>query len=115
MVPVVSVQNLYNLTDRSSQDVLEYCQAEAIGFIPWYPTRSGASASPGGAGGRRGRKGDRGHTVPGGAGLAAPPFTGHAAHPGHQDHPAPWWRTAWAATLGSHLTISWPRSGRSGR
>ncbi len=48
VVPVVSVQNLYNLTDRSSEDVLEYCEAEAIGFIPWYPIAAGALASPGG-------------------------------------------------------------------
>ena len=48
VVPVVSVQNLYNLTDRSSEDVLEYCEAEAIGFIPWYPIAAGALAGPGG-------------------------------------------------------------------
>jgi aryl-alcohol dehydrogenase-like predicted oxidoreductase len=35
--PVVTVQNLYNLSDRSSEDVLNYCTANNIGFIPWYP------------------------------------------------------------------------------
>jgi pyridoxine 4-dehydrogenase len=48
VVPIVSVQNLYNLTDRSSEDVLDYCEAEGIGFIPWFPIASGALANPGG-------------------------------------------------------------------
>ncbi len=48
VVPVVSVQNLYNLTDRSSEDVLDHCEAEGIGFIPWFPIAAGALASPGG-------------------------------------------------------------------
>ena len=41
IVDVVTVQNLYNLGDRSSEDVLDYCEAEGIGFIPWYPLGSG--------------------------------------------------------------------------
>jgi pyridoxine 4-dehydrogenase len=48
VVPVATVQNLYNLTDRSSEDVLERCQAEGLGFIPWYPIASGRLAAPGG-------------------------------------------------------------------
>ena len=48
VVPVVSVQNLYNLTDRSSEDVLDHCEAEGIGFIPWFPIAAGALANPGG-------------------------------------------------------------------
>jgi pyridoxine 4-dehydrogenase len=48
IVEVVSVQNLYNLTDRSSEDVLEHCGREGIGFIPWYPLASGDVAAPGG-------------------------------------------------------------------
>ncbi len=44
--PVVSVQNLFNLTDRSSQDVLEYCTREAIGFIPWYPLANAQLTKP---------------------------------------------------------------------
>ena len=47
-VPVSTVQNLYNLTDRSSEDVLEHCTKKGIGFIPWYPIASGALAKPGG-------------------------------------------------------------------
>jgi pyridoxine 4-dehydrogenase len=48
VVPVVSVQNLYNLTDQSSADVLDYCTAEGIGFIPWFPIASGKLAADGG-------------------------------------------------------------------
>ena len=38
---VATVQNRYNLFDRHSEDVLEYCAAEGIGFIPWAPLSSG--------------------------------------------------------------------------
>ena len=48
VVPVVSVQNLYNLTDQSSGDVLDFCTAEGLGFIPWFPVASGKLANPGG-------------------------------------------------------------------
>jgi aryl-alcohol dehydrogenase-like predicted oxidoreductase len=41
LVDVVSVQNRYNLTDRKSGDVLDYCTRENIGFIPWYPLATG--------------------------------------------------------------------------
>ena len=49
VVPVSTVQNLYNLTNRKSEDVLEYCEAEGIGFIPWFPVASGNLARSGGA------------------------------------------------------------------
>ena len=45
---IVTVQNRYNLTDRHSQDVLDYCTTEGIGFIPWAPIASGGLAEPGG-------------------------------------------------------------------
>ena len=48
VVPVVSVQNLYNLTDRSSEDVLDHCTTEGLGFIPWFPIAAGSLAQPGG-------------------------------------------------------------------
>ncbi|HEX6395468.1 MAG TPA: aldo/keto reductase [Acidimicrobiales bacterium] len=47
-LPVVTVQNRYNLTDRSSVDVLDHCAAEGIGFIPWHPIAAGRLAEPGG-------------------------------------------------------------------
>jgi pyridoxine 4-dehydrogenase len=45
---VATVQNRYNLLDRASEDVLQYCEAHDIGFIPWFPLGSGDLARPGG-------------------------------------------------------------------
>ena len=45
---VATVQNLYNLTERQSEDVLDYCEANDIGFIPWFPLAAGSLAEPGG-------------------------------------------------------------------
>jgi aryl-alcohol dehydrogenase-like predicted oxidoreductase len=42
--PVATVQNRYNLVDRSSEDVLEHCERHGIGFIPWYPLGAGGLA-----------------------------------------------------------------------
>jgi aryl-alcohol dehydrogenase-like predicted oxidoreductase len=46
--PVATVQNRYNLIDRDSEDVLDYCEANGIGFIPWFPLAAGDLAKPGG-------------------------------------------------------------------
>lgn len=46
--PVATVQNRYNLADRASEAVLEYCEKHDIGFIPWYPLAAGDLAGPGG-------------------------------------------------------------------
>jgi aryl-alcohol dehydrogenase-like predicted oxidoreductase len=48
IVPIVSVQNRYNLTDRSSEAVIETCEREGIAFIPWFPLATGKLARPGG-------------------------------------------------------------------
>ena len=48
IVPIVSVQNRYNLSDRASEDVLEACERAGIGFIPWFPLATGKLAQPGG-------------------------------------------------------------------
>lgn len=45
---VATVQNLYNLSNRKSEDVLDYCEQHGIGFIPWFPLASGKLAGPGG-------------------------------------------------------------------
>jgi aryl-alcohol dehydrogenase-like predicted oxidoreductase len=45
---VTTVQNLYNLTTRQSEDVLDYCTEQGIGFIPWFPLAAGRLAEPGG-------------------------------------------------------------------
>ena len=46
--PVATVQNRYNLVDRGSEDVLAYCTANNIGFIPWFPLAAGELTRPGG-------------------------------------------------------------------
>ncbi|MGI9050392.1 MAG: aldo/keto reductase [Rubrobacteraceae bacterium] len=48
IVPIVSVQNRYNLTDRGSEDVLDFCEQEGIAFIPWSPLATGKLAQEGG-------------------------------------------------------------------
>ncbi|MEJ2358113.1 MAG: aldo/keto reductase, partial [Deinococcales bacterium] len=45
---VATVQNLYNLVQRQSEDVLDYCEAHGIGFIPWFPLAAGELARAGG-------------------------------------------------------------------
>jgi pyridoxine 4-dehydrogenase len=48
IVPIVSVQNLYNLAQRDADDVVEYCEQHQIGFIPWFPLGSGKLSAAGG-------------------------------------------------------------------
>jgi pyridoxine 4-dehydrogenase len=45
--PVVTVQNEYNLINRKSETVLDYCEQHGIGFIPWFPLAAGDLAKPG--------------------------------------------------------------------
>ncbi len=49
IVPVVSVQNRYSLSDRGHESVLEACEREGLGFIPWFPLAAGDAARGGGA------------------------------------------------------------------
>ena len=44
IIDVTTVQNLYNLGDRTSEDVLQACEADGIGFIPWFPVAAGPLA-----------------------------------------------------------------------
>ena len=48
VVDVATVQNLYNLGNRQSEEVLQHCEAEGIGFMPWFPVAAGELARPGG-------------------------------------------------------------------
>jgi aryl-alcohol dehydrogenase-like predicted oxidoreductase len=48
IAPVATVQNLYNLSNRSAEAALDYCEREGIGFIPWFPMATGRLARPGG-------------------------------------------------------------------
>jgi pyridoxine 4-dehydrogenase len=47
-VEVVSVQNHYNLANRSAEDVLDHCEDEGLGFLPWFPLAAGDLAESGG-------------------------------------------------------------------
>jgi len=46
IVPIVSVQNRYSIADRGSEDVLDYCEKEKMGFIPWFPLAAGRVSGP---------------------------------------------------------------------
>ena len=48
ILPIVSTQNEYNLSTRKSEDALNYCQENNLGFIPWFPVASGKLAREGG-------------------------------------------------------------------
>jgi pyridoxine 4-dehydrogenase len=47
IAPIVSVQNRYNVADRGSEDVLEVCEQDGLGFLPWFPLATGDLAKPG--------------------------------------------------------------------
>jgi len=49
MVEVVSVQNRYSVTERGAEDVLQFCERNGIGFIPWFPLAAGRLSGPGSA------------------------------------------------------------------
>src|SRR5437762_935510 len=46
IVPIVSVQNRYNIEDRKSENVLEYCEKKNLGFLPWFPVGGGRGLKP---------------------------------------------------------------------
>jgi pyridoxine 4-dehydrogenase len=48
VIDIVSVQNLYNISDRQHEDTLVYCEQNNIAFIPWFPVAAGKLAQPGG-------------------------------------------------------------------
>ena len=48
ILPIVSVQNEYNIANRKSEAVLDYCTEHGLGFIPWFPVAAGDLAKPGG-------------------------------------------------------------------
>jgi len=67
LAAIASVQNLYNLANRKSEDVLDYCEREEIGFIPWFPLATGDLAA---AGGPLARVAERLHATPSQVALA---------------------------------------------
>jgi pyridoxine 4-dehydrogenase len=80
IVPIVSVQNRYSVTDRGSEDVLEYCEREKMGFIPWFPLAAGRVSGADSPITSRGCA-TRGDALAGGSGVAARALSSHAANP----------------------------------
>ena len=48
VAPIASVQNMYNLSVRTAEPVLDACEAQGLGFIPWFPLAAGPLAAPDG-------------------------------------------------------------------
>jgi pyridoxine 4-dehydrogenase len=46
IVPIVTVQNRYSLADRRHEETLAWCEAQAVGFLPWYPIAAGKLLKP---------------------------------------------------------------------
>jgi aryl-alcohol dehydrogenase-like predicted oxidoreductase len=67
LAKIATVQNLYNLSDRHSEAVLDYCTRENLGFIPWFPLATGSLAGPGS---RLSSAAERLHASPGQVALA---------------------------------------------
>jgi len=47
VLPITSIQNKYNVVDRTWEDVVDYCEREGLAFIPWYPLAAGHIAAQG--------------------------------------------------------------------
>ena len=87
VIEVVTVQNRYSVSDHSDDDVLAYCEAESIGFMPWAarewaPGRAGRPAGPHRAGDGSDDRASRDR-------LAAAPLAGDASDPGDREGRAP--------------------------
>ena len=67
MVPIVTVQNRYNLGDRASENMVDICEREGLGFIPWFPLATGGLAKDGG---KLSQIAQRHHATPGQIALA---------------------------------------------
>lgn len=46
IIPIVSVQNRYSLSDRRNEDTLTWCEKQGIAFLPWYPMAGGKMLKP---------------------------------------------------------------------
>ncbi len=82
IVDVVSVQNLYNVTQRDAEGVLDACEEQGLGLHPVVPGRC-RTAGPAGRAARHGGGQDGDPRRPAVAGMAAAPLAGDAADPGH--------------------------------
>ena len=86
VTPIVSVQNLYNLRNRTSEDVLAACERLGIAFLPWYPS---GQTRPEGKQGKASRLASRSHARSLIHCVAARQITCYAANPRHAIHRSP--------------------------
>ena len=114
--PVATVQNRYNFADRGSEDVLKYCEAHGIGFIPWFPLAAGELTREGSRA-RRDRQGPRRHAEPDRGRLAAAAQPGDHPDPGHVQGGAPGGEREGGRDRadGRRSSTRWIASGSSGR
>ena len=85
MTPIVSVQNRYNVGDRRSESMLDFCEQEQIAFLPYSPVQD----FEGHAAVHESRGAPRRHRDAGVPRVAAGPLAGDAADPGHRVGRAP--------------------------
>src|SRR5581483_6012513 len=85
VMPIVSIQNQYNITDRKSEAALDYCEKEKMGFIPWAPIGGGRNPSLRKTGNPLEAEAKRRNVSVVQLALAwlLQKIAGHAAHPGH--------------------------------
>ncbi len=90
---IVSVQNMYNLTVRTSEALLDKVTADDIGFIPWFPLAAGPLAAAGGP--LQSVAADHhASAIAAGTGMAAQALAGDAADPRHVEASRTWRRTS---------------------
>ena len=78
IAPIVSVQNRYNFSDRSSEDVLDECEKGGLAFLPWHPLAAGGDAAGVVRLARRAPPRRNAHAS--GNRLAASPLARHCSH-----------------------------------
>ena len=100
IVPIVSIQNRYNVSDRRSESMIDLCEQEQLVFLPWAPVQE-SDRKPGGG---RGRRAARRDPAPGRAGLDAwprrrdPARFRAPARPGTRRRTSPPRPSSWAGT-----------------
>src|SRR5437899_1991516 len=84
-MPIVSIQNRYNITDRESEAALNYCEKQKMGFIPWAPDRRKRDSFVEQGGQCVGSRSETSQRQRGAtrARVAAAKIAGDVAHPGH--------------------------------
>ncbi len=91
---IVSVQNLYNLTTRTAEPLLDEATSQGIGFIPWFPLAAGPAGGAGRSAGPARHRARQCDALAAGVGLAAETLTGHPADSRDVECRASWRKTS---------------------